>query len=583
MPRSFSFTLDKFYGIDYRAENTDSVLYSPDAVNFCVTDSYKLKKRDGYAVIFPHSSAGRGIISCRINSCESVFYCVGKNVYCMKSGEEREIGTLDSDEGDVTFLLFSNRLYIFDGVKIKVYDGENFGELEPYRPLIAVSTTPDGAGVAYEEKNLLTGKMRQSFTMNGTGVTLKLALEKIDSVDYVKIGDETVEKNLYTVNLEKGSVTLESKWRDYEVIDGIEIGFSKSDGQEGDIHRMRYGVLYGGENDTHVFLYGDRSDPSLIRYSGVSGGCAMMEYFPENSFNRVGTKSGVVSIVRHYDRLVIFCEGEAFYAYTEESTGIDGKKRKIFPQRPLSNAVGCCVPGFAPLVDSYPVTFDRGTLFRWRETSVRDERYAEDIGGRIKAGLAKWNPEKIRCFDNFSSHELYVYYGNEIFLYNYRLDTFCLWRGIASCGFALTEEGKLFFLREDGSLCLFSASEYDDTKPVEAYWTSGYMNIADGVKNLYRVKLVIRPDVRTRADLFWYSDHAGEGKKSFSDSYRRFAFSSLDFSSLGFMTSLSPVKMSYRLRHKRFERIKLKISCDSPGASLHLLSLCLEGAVTQKK
>ena len=579
MARKFDFSCDRFLGLNYDREGEKRLSSgeSPDMVNFSVTESYKLKKREGYTVLSRQGEGGRGVWCGELRGGERAIFVCADTVKEYYDGAVVDIGKLESTSGQVDFLRFSDTLYIFDGVKIKTWDTETFSDIEPYRPLVAVSTTPDGAGTAFEEKNLLTGKMRQTFTMNATLPTVHLAVKELDSLDYVKAGGKTISKASCSYDLERGTVTLPQEYNDYDVIDGIEIGFTKSDGREGDIHRMKHAVVFGGENDTRIFLWGDESEPYILRYSGVHDGVSGMEYFPENHFNKIGARSGIVSVLRHYDRLVILCHGEAFYSYME-TTSSDGLDYEIFPVRPLSDTVGAYA---SALVDNFPVTLDRGTLYRWRSTAIRDERYAEDIGGRIKAGLKDWNFENAGLYDS-EMDELYIWCGEDIFVYNYRLDVFYLWRGIAPVGFGRLDRDTLF-QRADGSLCRLFGVRTDDGEAVRAEWSTSYLELADGVKNLYRIELETVPELDSVAELSWVSDHGQTGRCSFTSRLRRFSFDRIDFARLGFETSLAEKPLSMRVKHKRFEKLKLRLENSYPESSLHISGVRLSGIITDKK
>ncbi len=584
MAKRFKWSVDKFTGLNLSSDKEFSLKTgeSPEMVNFTVTDAYKLKKREGFSVLSRHNSEGRGIFSGVVGERECVVYVAGKSVYSYCDGEEALIGEMESEAGQVSFLLLSKKLYLLDGVKIKTWNGSVFSSIQPYRPLVAVSTTPDGAGVSFEEKNILTGKMRQSFSPGANSVTLHLAVGELDSVDYVHIGGRKLATTNYTFDLKKGTVTFSSSAEEMLLPDGVEVGFTKNSGNETLINRMKHALLYGGANDTRVFLYGDEENPNTIYYSGTSMGISSMEYFPENNFNIVGARGRITSLVRHFDRLMIFCQGESFYSYMEESESESGVKYSVFPAFPLSDSVGCDTDGFAVLIDNYPVTLDRFNLYRWHSSSVRDERYAEAFGTRIREALLNWDVRKARSFDCEVRRELFVWCGDECYVYNYALDVFYLWRGLRASGFCVSDGGRIYLLRDDGTLCALFEKALDDTVPVNAVWTTPYLDYTDGVKNLYRLDVEVFPDVDTRLDLFWTSDHAESGERSFCEEYRRFSFKPLDFTRLGFKTGIAPARLSARIKHKRFRKMKLRFENDS-DSSLHISSYSVEGSVTDKK
>ncbi len=585
MAKKFDFSCERFTGLNLSEdrEHTLGAGESPEMVNFTVTDSYKLKKRKGYKVLCGHEGVGRGITYARVSGKDAAFYAVGKEVFCYSDGTEEKIGEIASESGGVDFLNVSGKLYILDGVCIKVWNGEKFSDIEPYRPLVAISTTPDGAGVSFEEKNILTGKMRQTFSPGANTVTLQLAATELDSIDYVHVGGRRLSTSSYTVDLQKGTVSMSTTAEEMLIPDGVEIGFTKNSGNENLLHSMRHAILFGKENDTRIFLYGDAENPDTIRYSGVQNGISSMEYFPENNFNKVGCRGAVKSIVRHYDRLMIFCESETFYSYMEESESESGVKYSVFPIHPLSDSVGCEAEKFAVLCNNFPITIDRNSLYRWRSSSIRDERYAENIGERIRRGMSGWDICDVGSFDSEKTGELFIYYSDECYVYNYNLDVFYYWKGIVSKGFVSAEGERILFLNRDGSLCALFESSLDGDSAVCASWSTPYLEFADGIKNLHRLDIETSPDINTKADIYWVSDHGERGQKSFFEELRRFTFEKLDFTNIGFSTGISSRRMSARVRHKRFEKMKLKFENNYPDSSLHILSYSTRGVITDKK
>ncbi len=584
MSRNFDVSFEKFSGLNLSLdrEHTLSSGESCRMQNFCITDAYKLKKRSGFEVLVRNTSEGRGITAVRMKGVERVVYVVGREVYCYSAGTNTLIGQLESDSGEVDFLYLSEKLYFLDGVKIKVWDGETFQDINPYRPLVAISTTPSGAGVAFEETNCLTGKVRQSFspTQNAQEIYLPVIPK---SVDYVKVGGVELSKNNYTVNFDRGTVTVSCAGETMLLPDSLEIGYTVKEENKVNIHSFRHAVCFGGDNDTRVFLWGSANMPNTVYYSSAVNGMTSIEYFPENNFNTVGTKGEITSVLRHYDRLVIFLKGESFYSYQESRVDDNGVTYNVFPTRPLSDSIGCSTPNFARLIDNFPVTLDRHSLYKWVDTSIRDERYAVNIGERIRRGIMGWDSDKIRSFDSDKTHEFFIWQGDEIYVYNYMLDVFYFWCGFESAGFCALEDGKIMFVSKNGSLCIMNGGANDDGHAVKCVWETPYLEYAKGVKNLQSVFVEVYPDISTRLNLFWVSDHATSGKKSFFEHHKRFTFEKLDFNNLGFKTGKSPNMFFSRIKHKRFEKMKLRIESEFCDSHLHVLSLRALGVVSDKK
>ncbi|MBR5632473.1 MAG: hypothetical protein IKW68_00700, partial [Clostridia bacterium] len=132
MSRHFNFSCDKFLGLNYDRSCENNLLSgeSPEMVNFTVTEAYKLKKRRGYMVLDRMDGEGRGMWCGELGGKETTIFVVGEKVFTRNSdGDAVETGKLESTSGQVDFLRFSNKLYLLDGVKIKLWDGNILSDI----------------------------------------------------------------------------------------------------------------------------------------------------------------------------------------------------------------------------------------------------------------------------------------------------------------------------------------------------------------------------------------------------------------------------------------------------------------------
>ena len=257
MVRKFENKISAFLGL-HEAEVGNAVLEkgeSPKMKNLKITENYSLKLREGYKALCSAEGEARGIKEFRGN----IFFVMGEGVY-RYDGEKHKVGELESESGRVTFLEFQSSLYFLDGKKIKVFKDGVFGDIQPYIPLVAISTDPSGAGIPFEKINLLTDKRRQSFTVDD-GSYFTITEENIDSVEEVRHLGEVMEKTAYTVDGRK--ITLRGDVD--RTPNAYEVTYLKSGSDAEKIHRMRYAVAWGGDNDTRIFLWGDRENPEIYR------------------------------------------------------------------------------------------------------------------------------------------------------------------------------------------------------------------------------------------------------------------------------------------------------------------------------
>ncbi len=577
MARSFKTEIRAFLGLN-EGEGTTVLKKgeSPRMINLKVTPNLTLKLREGYKSVYRSEGEGRGIAS----FADAVIFVVGKKVY-RYDGECEELGELDSEKGRVSFLRYGGRLYILDGVKIKVYDGSTLGDIVPYIPLVAISCNSAGAGVSFEKINLLSDKRRQSYTVTDGLVYFTVTEENIDSIDEVRHGGEVMDKTDYIVNIEKGEVKINGIV-DYSP-NAYEVTYTKRSGDMSDrIHKMRYAVAWGGDNDTRVFLWGDEEYPATYRYSEVHDGACDFDYFPELSVIKVPSGSRVTSLLNHYDRLFIFTEGETYYSYIEGKTDLNGIDYFSYPVRTLSSTVGSSTPAAAVLVDNTPLTVFEGSLYRWVATSVRDEKNAEEIGERIRRGLGELGD--FTLFDRASSGEVYFLFEKGIYVYNYRLDLFYYYEGIPAADFCETDNGEVYFVSRSGALCVFTDEPLDEKERIDFLWESGYRDTSGLLnKNIYSLDFELIPVTSTFFDVYWVSDSASGKLSDKGLDYRVFDFCDINFGRMSFRTANAPVRLSKRLKLKRARGIKLIIKNNSDGKDFHLTALSVRGSYTDNR
>ncbi|MBE6552210.1 MAG: hypothetical protein E7665_08765 [Ruminococcaceae bacterium] len=582
--------LDKFTGLhiskDAQTELKDGEASS--MTNFKITKGYKLKRRDGYKVLREGTLRVRGIWHSSSENADMPRYgaVIGNTAYVSDTGFDslESAGYVDGS-GDVSFFPFRGKLYIADGVRIRELTKDSVKDIEPYRPTVMISTSPGGIGDMYESPNMMTGAMRQLFTPDGESAEFKLCMEDIISIDSVKFEGEEVTN--YSFDSTTSVVTFSEAPSD-SYPDSLEICFTvtNNEGYE-KIHNCRYAISYGGDNDTQVFLWGNKNYPSMRFYSGAVDGEGSMAYFPEENSTVIGDGSEITSMVRHYDRLLIFTGSAAYYSYGEKKTDPLGREYISYPVLPLSSDKGCIVSGSGILTDNHPCTVSFGGLYKWTSTSIRDERNAVCFSERISPELTPYRLSKAKLFDRQSTKELFILCPDVVFVYNYELDVFYRYEDIQITHMAESENGELFFALSDGRICIAGGDD-DGGRPIRCEWFSKYFDFGhpEIKKNIYTITLTVNPGVMTYGELTWATDtasHTGfDIKKTLTLGYRLFDFDELSFDDLSFDTSYVAKQLKTRTRIRRFSFFRIGLRSNMKGGDLHLLQLLLEGDISGK-
>ena len=87
---------------------------------------------------------------------------------------------------------YNEKLYIFDGANMYVYNGTAFVYETAYVPTILIGRSPTGGGTLYEEVNLLGDWMKVLFYGTASATVYYLPYTNIM---YFGAGELTVEKN----------------------------------------------------------------------------------------------------------------------------------------------------------------------------------------------------------------------------------------------------------------------------------------------------------------------------------------------------------------------------------------------------
>lgn len=593
MAKDFVYEIRGFGGL---SEDTDGQTASqsgksPDTVNFTLTSDHRLQKREGFRTVKQFSGRIRGIWSGILANTHHLFVVEGVRVW--HRGEEdawEQLGTLPGIQ-EVQTVEFGGKLYFLTGMGMRRFcPKEGYGELEPYRPLVMAGSGPDGLGTPVEEANLLGGRCRQQFSSReGSGI-YHLCLTDIDSVDYVKVDGMALSPSEYEVHLAGGLVTILTDLPD-STVENVEIGFTKHNVEnERRVTRCRYASVYGGNNETALFLWGNEDFPAMRLHSGNADGAPSGEYFPETAYVQVGDGSAITGILRYYDRQLIFTREAAYACHGESATDAFGRSRNYYPVQLISGAAGNLAVGSACLMGNTPVSVTVGGLCRWQVGSLRDETNAAVFSRPIGKGVQELLSQGIRLFYHGAKERLYLWSEQgKFYVYDAPTDSFWRYEGWKpTCFFEDRAKGQLYFGTAKGGLCLVGGTD-DDGAPIEAHWYSRELDLgaSSHTKSLFRAGVVLQAQANPKVKLECFADVEGKAcpnsaKLAWEEEKPLVDFSQWSFSLLSFLTADYARNLLSPLRLRRFRRIQLCLREKSDRA-LQVESIRLMGRINDKQ
>jgi outer membrane lipoprotein-sorting protein len=487
------------------------------------------------------------------------------------------IGTCADD--NVRFFAFNDKVYIQDGVKYQSWSGTGaVSEPVGYVPITYTATPPAGGGTAFEGINLLNPQRRIRYNADGIETDYQLPETGIDSVDYVYVDDvlQTVTVD-YTVNLTTGQVIFTVAPTTGE--NNVEIYWTYDTGTRDEIATCRANMLFGGKNDTRVFVWGHGTYINRCYYTDLDGdGLPSAEYFPALFYNEVGsTEYPITDIVRQYDRQIIFKENETWYSYYDAYTDVDQYTTVTFPVFTLNQRKGNVAFDQVRLVANNPLSISQGIL-EWVSTAVRDERNAQYISKRIQPDLDLIDLSTAITADWEARWEYWIAVGNHIWIYNYRLDVWYKYILLDTPTVIKIIDDELYFGTSSTLMKFDSETTSDNGSPFQSYWE---MNMYDFKANWIRKQIDLmwvglKPEVNAEITVGWISDRETcptASKKTIT--HKLFSFETIDFSSFTFNTNYTPKPFRIKIKSNKATYFKATFEVSSATAIATILDLSI--------
>ena len=303
--------------------------------------------------------------------------------------------------------IFNNRLYLIDGKKYLVYDGNAVSNAldNAYIPTTYINIIPAGEnadiGTEYEQRNMLQPKFKHTFIADGTTTEFYMNERELEEISEVKLYGEVVTG--YKADLSQGKITFteapaKPEDKGYtEFYAGLEVTATKT-------LKSVSGVTEERENiyelitectivcafDNRIFFSGNPAYPNHVFYCGRNiTGYVDPTYFGVYNYMQDGVGiTPITGMIPIADSLAVL-KGDtqqdgSVYFHTPTQTGED-LTPVVYPSTQGLNGIGCLGACINFLDD--PVFISKLGLEGIGQLSVRYERAIEHRSTLVDAKL----------------------------------------------------------------------------------------------------------------------------------------------------------------------------------------------------
>lgn len=573
--------LEPFKGINLTVTPTQIDIHqSPDMLNMTIDERGALNKRTGYTRVFQTSlGTGRinGMFQFRKKDGTTVFLIAHGTKLYTQSGSNQPIQIYGGlANANVNFFVAGDKCYLMDGTNYLVYDGTTVSQITPYIPTLIISKKPglNSGGTLLEDLNLLGAGFKETFSGDNTGKDFYLSLKPLDATPLI-VKVDNVTKTLttdYTVDAANGKITFVTA--PPAGTNNVEItAYKTQSGFANRIKKCQFSVLFGGSNDTRIFISGNPDNPSHVWRSGLFD----PTYFPENGFYKVGNDNEKVQgFSKQYDYLVIEKEQSKWVMHFELQNG-----EPSFPLKPINDQVGTFAKGTIQTIENNPVSLDRTGVYMLNASTVRDERNVQHISSNVDARLLN-EPNLENAISVDYDRKYWIVVNGNVYIYDYSIGEWYPFDNIdASC--FLEINGELYFGSNTQGLVyrFMKKTEFfpynDDGQPIRAHWISKVMSFDadEKLKLVEKVYFSLNPAIHTSADLYYVSDKKSRRfiKTTRKDLYH---YGFQDYSRFGYGSREYPQEATNKIKAKKIVYFQIEVRNEINDEPLGLLSLGIQ-------
>jgi len=505
-PPILSVEYDGFSGIN-RSEAYSGKGGISDIVNFRLTADGALRKRAGAVKVATLNSKPRAY--CETDDGNALILMSNRfGILNTDSFSASTITTVGTFSGDADIFCYDGKMFLMDGSELYVYENNDLFPVQGYAPLYGKNWHPTSKGDVYQKPNLLSDKIRISYTVKEPNPSRFFFDQAVKSIDGVYVDGAFVNSSRFAL---EESASYASCGLDLATGSTVMFYLTVDNLKRTKVTGMTRALLYGssdgrGIDTSSVVFYNEgtlgtvactrRIDTDEFADASMVYHGATAMYVTDDDILTVGDGTAVVNAVRRRGKkLLVFTARETF-ALTE-SDGIS----LMFP---ISSYAGCSTKGGALSIQDRPVTVSEAGILVWSPISYDNDEYvAECISAPID-GLT--SPSFFRssvAHLNRRTSELWfsdpMSADKRVFIYNTVSKQWYSYSGISADMFVEIKSKTGFFKEND--LYVFDDDATDDSdgstvSHISSYFSTGILNFGDtaSTKRICRVSAAADPD-----------------------------------------------------------------------------------------
>ena len=519
-------------GVSYKYEQSQiKDNQSPHMSDVCCDDRGALQKRPGQAEVYD-TTLGEGAVHLlyeyrKMNGTNITIIHHTTKLYT-QSGTDQPVELLTglADVKGVAFV-FGDVFYYIDGTNLVQYNGTTAAVSVGYIPTISTARAPAGTGTVNESLNFLSNSWKDSFNGDAATTTYVLSYTGLSATTVLVsvAGVAKTEGTHFTVDRTAGTVSFAGGTAPHGApatgVNNVIIQAEKAALNDAtEIKACKYAAVFGGANDTRIFLTGNPAYPSNVYYSAIANAL----YYPVENWFMVGSDADFnAGMAVMYDQLILLKQHSIFRIEYVGTTALD------FGSYPLNSYVGCDMPYTIQLIDNNIVFCNTYSgVHIVTRTDVRTEKNVARISGNIngapgRTGLLDetnanlilstsfdWDGKYILCVDNYA----YVWdYTLTPFTYTGQMDAdeerlaWFPWSNINANCWLVRSGSCLYGDRDTGLLQAFTPSTYTDNGvAINGYWRSRrfYFDLPEWLKTISEVYVRTSDAGRTSLTFTFY-------------------------------------------------------------------------------
>lgn len=453
-------------------------------------------------------------------------------------------------------------------------------------------------GEALEAANLASGVRRIEFTSAVTGINRYFLGEEKGFVLGIWAGAAPIHE--YYINGVQEVYTNEAKYVDISPNaiaraggGNITIEYIVTENERDTIDGCSIYALYGGSNDTRVFVSGNENR----RARDFASGLYDASYFSDLMYTDVGgDESAIVGYHKLYGSLVIVKDGKGTgaaqylrtFSLAEDESG---NTRAVFEVRQGGGEYPAICASSFKNADGLPVYLGIDGVLALKGTSVEGQNntvcISETINGRLKKEKNPENAVGAQCdgkYYLFFGDHAYVCVpesGYEWFWFDALPEVRCaLVRGrtlyMGSC------DGKIYrFMAEDEKEAYYDNVAYDggleNARAIEAVWEIAPSTLGDysSYKTIRSCYVTCVPYKKSSVRVF-YNTNEDFLDPVMSENIDLFSFEAVDFERFTFKTISAPFVFSTSMKAKNVYVFGLRLVNDAAGEPFGVLAVSIK-------